>query len=71
MKSTPDPVCVCEECGSSFLRSASKMTSLCPECAHILYGYPNCTHVFIKGKCKKCLWDGSRSPYVLSLMDTK
>ena len=30
---------------------------------------PNCRHVFVQGKCTKCLWDGSRSPYVLSLSE--
>ena len=69
MKNEADPVRVCEECGSAFLRSSSKMRDLCPECAHILYGYPNCRHVFVQGKCTKCLWDGSRSPYVLSLSE--
>lgn len=69
MKNEADPVSVCDECGSAFLRSSSKMESLCPECAHILYGYPNCAHVFVQGKCRKCLWDGSRSPYVLSLSE--
>ena len=28
----------CDECGSEFLKSSSKMMALCPECAHILYG---------------------------------
>ena len=55
MKNTADPICVCDECGSSFLRSSSKMSGLCPECSHILYGSPNCSHVFAKGKCEKCL----------------
>lgn len=54
---------VCIECGSEFLRAASKMKELCPECAHILYGYENCAHVFENGRCAKCLWDGSRSPF--------
>ena len=54
----------CDECGSKFYASASKMQSLCPECASILYGYENCNHVFENGRCVKCFWDGSRSEYV-------
>lgn len=54
---------ICDECGSRFLKSASKMASLCPECASLLYGYDNCAHVFEDGICAKCLWDGSRSDY--------
>ena len=38
--------------------------ALCPECAHILYGYPNCGHVFKNGRCIYCYWDGSRSKYI-------
>lgn len=55
---------ICDECGSRFMKSASKMASLCPECAHLLYGYENCAHVFENGVCVKCLWDGSRSELV-------
>lgn len=36
----------CEECGSQYYGDKSKMSSLCPECAHYLYGYPNCKHEF-------------------------
>ena len=54
---------ICAECGSVFLRSASKMAGLCPECAHILYGYENCPHQFENGRCIHCLWDGSRSAF--------
>ena len=55
---------VCAECGSKFLISASKMKSLCPECAHILYGYENCNHAIRNGICIKCLWNGKRSDYI-------
>ena len=58
---------VCDECGSEYLASKSKMASLCPECAHVLYGYENCNHVFEDGKCTLCLWDGSQSEYIKSL----
>ena len=30
------------------------MMGLCPECAHILYGYPNCDHHFQDGRCVNC-----------------
>lgn len=42
-------------------------TYTCPECAHILYGYPKCEHIFKSGKCIYCLWDGSQSGYMKSL----
>jgi predicted RNA-binding Zn-ribbon protein involved in translation (DUF1610 family) len=58
---------VCDECGSFFLPSSSRMASLCPECSHHLYGYPNCPHEATDGRCKRCGWDGSVSPYVASL----
>ena len=61
-------ISLCDECESEFLVSASAMTSLCPECAHIIYGYPNCDHVFRNGRCVLCLWDGSRSKYIESLL---
>lgn len=40
---------VCDECGSLFIKGSSQMMALCPECAHILYGYPNCPHHFQNG----------------------
>ena len=52
---------ICDECGSEFLKSVSKMSSLCPECAHRLYGYENCEHIFENGKCIKCFWNGNKS----------
>ena len=64
-----DDIAICDECGSIFLRNTSKMTSLCPECASILYGYANCKHSFVNGKCEKCLWDGSRSKYIKSIIN--
>lgn len=57
----------CDECGSTFNRAASEMSALCPECAHVLYGSPNCPHVFADGRCIRCAWDGSVSAYVESL----
>lgn len=57
-------IIICDECGSEFLKTTSKMNRLCPECAHILYGYPNCNHVFKNGKCIYCFWSGKKSEYI-------
>ena len=70
MKGTFESICsVCDECGSKFIKAKSKMMSLCPECAHILYGYENCNHQFKNGKCELCHWDGSRSDYIKKLVE--
>ena len=58
---------VCDECGSLFFKGSSQMMGLCPECAHILYGYPNCPHHFQNGQCVNCYWDGSKSEYIKHL----
>ena len=58
---------VCDECGSLFFKGSSQMMGLCPECAHILYGYPNCPHHFQNGRCVNCYWDGSKSGYIKEL----
>ncbi len=55
---------VCEECGSLFLQSSSPMKALCPECAHHLYGFPNCQHQFQNGRCIHCHWDGRKSEFL-------
>ena len=47
-----------------FFKGSSQMMGLCPECAHILYGYPNCGHHFQDGRCVNCYWDGSKSAYI-------
>lgn len=57
----------CDECGSDYLAAASQMASLCPECAHWLYGYPRCAHEVRQGRCSKCGWDGSVSAYLRGL----
>ena len=44
---------ICDECGSEFLKESSHMINLCPECAHYLYGYTNCKHIFENGKDRK------------------
>jgi len=55
---------LCEECGSLYFSKASKLSSLCPECAHALYGDQNCPHQFSDGRCTVCYWDGSVSAFV-------
>lgn len=54
----------CDECESSFFVPASKMSGLCPECAHYLYGYLNCNHIFSQKTCSECGWNGSISVYI-------
>ena len=54
----------CDECGSRYIADRSAMASLCPECAHRLYGYPPCPHVMVEGRCADCGWDGSVSDYL-------
>lgn len=44
----------CAECDSDFFVDSSRMSSLCPECAHLIYGYPPCRHTFVAGRCSKC-----------------
>lgn len=66
-----DKFTICNECGSEFLKGCSKMMALCSECAHILYGYPNCEHVFKNGICIHCRWNGSRSDYIKWLISNK
>ena len=60
---------VCDECGSKYYKNKSLMASLCPECAHILHGYENCSHEFENGRCSKCYWDGSSSDYIKNLKE--
>jgi hypothetical protein len=59
----------CEECKSNYFEETSKMAELCPECAHYLYGYTPCNHIFVNGSCSICAWDGSRSKYIQSIID--
>ena len=54
----------CAECDSEYYADSSKMSELCPECAHRLYNYPNCKHEFINGECVKCGWKGNSSEYL-------
>jgi hypothetical protein len=42
----------CEECDSLYFSDSSRMSSMCPECAHIIYGYKACVHDFVDGRCK-------------------
>ncbi|RZK90628.1 MAG: hypothetical protein EOO62_34800 [Hymenobacter sp.] len=58
---------VCDECGSSYYAHASRMSKLCPECSHYLYGYPNCPHSFRAGRYQLCHWDGSTTQFIAKL----
>ena len=59
-----NPEVRCDECGSPFKPEATEMAGICAECAHLLYGYPACKHKFVEGRCEKCGWDGSHSPFL-------
>ena len=61
----------CDECGSEFYRRVSEMTSLCPECSHVLYGYVSCNHEFKNGRCVKCFWNGNVSDYIKQMKSVK
>ena len=60
-------IVICDECGSEYYQSTSKMASLCPECSSTLYGYENCVHEFENGRCVKCFWNGRTSSYLKKL----
>jgi predicted RNA-binding Zn-ribbon protein involved in translation (DUF1610 family) len=62
----PETRC-CDECGSDYLAESSQMLSLCPECAHHLYGCLWCPHLFAGGRCSRCGWDGSVSAHLRKL----
>ena len=64
-----DAIHQCDECESSYVAATSRMSALCPECSHILYGYPNCEHAFVDGRCTKCGWNGARSAYIRRLLE--
>lgn len=57
----------CSECDSEYFIHTSKMTYLCPDCSHFLYGYPNCEHEFKNERCSLCHWNGISSDYVNSI----
>ncbi|MGL1900606.1 MAG: hypothetical protein OCC49_00630 [Fibrobacterales bacterium] len=57
----------CKECGSSFYHMSDSAEHICAECAHVLYGYKNCSHIFREGHCVLCFWDKSESEYVRHL----
>lgn len=48
---------ICDECESEYFSYTSKMAQLCPNCSHYLYGYENCIHNFVDGRCLKCYLD--------------
>lgn len=57
----------CDECQSLYFTLSSKMTSLCPNCANKLYGYPSCDHHFEDGSCVKYGSNGQESDYIREL----
>ena len=62
---------ICNECKSEYFADTSQMKQLCPNCAHFLYGYPNCQHKFENKRCIKCYWDGKCSEYINMLKNNK
>ena len=58
---TEKELAVCDECGSLFFKGSSQMMGLCPECAHVLYGYPNCDHHFQDGRCGTAIGTAQRA----------
>lgn len=59
---------LCDECGSTFEQSVATMSTLCPECAHWLYLKPRCQHVFDGECCRKCYWNGKRTPLLMKVI---
>ena len=57
----------CDECESLNFMDSSEMMVLSPDCAHKLYGYPNCRNEFENGNCKKWGWNGQTSEYLKNL----
>ena len=45
---------ICDECESEYFSKTSQMAHLCPNCSHYLYGYENCNHKFVDGRCVNC-----------------
>jgi ssDNA-binding Zn-finger/Zn-ribbon topoisomerase 1 len=63
------PKRICDECSSCFEQSTSRMTNLCAECAHLLYGCPKCEHAWALAPdgsraCSKCGWNGTLSAFL-------
>ncbi|MFD2564792.1 hypothetical protein, partial [Aquimarina rubra] len=57
---------ICVECESEYFKNNSEMIAICPDCAHKLYGYPNCEHKFEGERCVKCGWNGQTSEFLKS-----
>jgi hypothetical protein len=64
IQATSRTTTTCDECTSLYFREASAMAGLCPECAHQLYGYERCEHIFSGARCTRCFWDGSISDFL-------
>lgn len=62
---------ICNECESEYFEDSSGMMQLCPNCCHYLYGYPNCEHNLIDGRCLVCYWNGKTSECIKSLKSGK
>gem|GEM_PF-652655 len=69
MNNQPRNINTCDECISEYYPDTSQMTNLCPECAHVLYGYENCEHEFANERCIKCFWNGKASDYIKDLKE--
>lgn len=67
MTADKNAINVCDECGSEYFVQTSTMANLCPGCSHVLYGYPNCDHLFENGRCLKCFWNGNTSDQLKKL----
>jgi len=57
----------CNECSSEYYKDTSEMIRLCPDCSHHLYGYPNCEHNIVNGRCTSCFWNGKSTKYIRGL----
>ncbi|MFC4805188.1 hypothetical protein [Filifactor villosus] len=68
MKVKDKKVKICDECSRTYFEYSSKMAQLCPHCAHILYGYPDCGHVFEAYRCVKCLYHHNKEEYIDKLL---
>jgi hypothetical protein len=62
---------ICDECESEYFSDSSQMKQVCTECSHLLYGYVNCDHKMIEGRCIKCFWNGNESDYIKGLRKNK
>ena len=57
---------ICDECGSEFLKSSSKMMALCLNVPTSYMAIP-IVPMILNGRCIYCHWDGSQSEYIKGL----